>query len=124
MFYWQKSCWRRWYSKLFSIPANIQIFKRVLGVVTGNYIRFWKSKGLSDENITAPTTSDYKLNPQLGYYGTKTRVWFKTDRSFLKQDKVAFNHGKVVNIYIVYELIKIAVIGSCDNYPTLQNLVQ
>ena len=29
---------------------------------------------LSDENNTAPTTSDYRLNPQLSYYGTKTRV--------------------------------------------------
>ena len=43
---------------------------------------FWKSKGLSNENITAPTTNDYKLNPQLSYYGTKTRVWF--DGSCLK----------------------------------------
>ena len=43
-------------------------FKRVVGVGTGNYIYFWKSKGLSDENITAPTTSDYKLNPQLSYH--------------------------------------------------------
>ena len=38
-------------------------FTRVLGVCTCNYIYFWKSKGLPDENITAPTTSDYKLNP-------------------------------------------------------------
>ena len=40
-------------------------FKRVAGVGTGNYIYFGKSKGLSDENITAPTTS---------YPGNKTRV--------------------------------------------------
>ena len=26
-------------------------FKRVTGVYTGNYICFWKSKGLSNENI-------------------------------------------------------------------------
>ena len=38
-------------------------FKRVAGVGTGNYIYFWKPKGLPDENITAPTTSDYQLNP-------------------------------------------------------------
>ena len=88
-------------------------FKRVAGVGTGNYIYFWKSKGLSDENIT----SDYSLNPQVSYLGTKTRVKF--DRSCLKQDKVTFNHKKVVNIYIVYELNKIAVIG--NNFPTLQN---
>ena len=36
-------------------------FKRVVGVGTGNYIYFWKSKGLSGENITAPTViGDYK----------------------------------------------------------------
>ena len=29
-------------------------FKGVLGFVTGNYIHIWKSRGLSDENITAP----------------------------------------------------------------------
>ena len=29
-------------------------FKRVIGVGTGSYIYFWKSKGFSDENITAP----------------------------------------------------------------------
>ena len=29
-------------------------FKRVSGVGSGNYIYFWKSKGSSDENVTAP----------------------------------------------------------------------
>ena len=28
----------------------------------------------SDEKITAPTMCDYKLNPQLSYFGTKTKV--------------------------------------------------
>ena len=46
--------------------------------------------------MTAATTSDYKLNPQLSYYGTKTKLLFDTSCS--KQDKVTFNHGKVVNI--------------------------
>ena len=57
--------------------AMYRCFRRVVGVGTGNYIYFWKSKGLSDENITAPTTSDYSLNPQLSYFGTNTRVEFK-----------------------------------------------
>ena len=38
-------------------------FKRVAGVGSGNYTHFWKSKGLSDENITVPTTTDYSRNP-------------------------------------------------------------
>ena len=37
-------------------------FKMVIVVGTDNYIYFWKSKGLSDENITASTTSDYIHN--------------------------------------------------------------
>ena len=89
--------------------------KRVVGVGAGNYIYFWKSKGLSDENIT----SDYSLNPQLSYLGTKTREQF--DRSCFKQDKVTFNHKKVVNIYIVYELTKVADLNGNDNRPTIQN---
>ena len=36
-------------------------FKRVSGVGTGNYIYFWESNRLSDENITVPT-SNYSLN--------------------------------------------------------------
>ena len=47
------------------------LFQRVIGVGTGNYIYFWKSKGLSNENITSLSASDYSLNPQLGYLGTK-----------------------------------------------------
>ena len=40
----------------------------------------------------------------MNYYGTKTRLEFRG--SCLKQDKSTFNHGKIVNIYIVYELDK------------------
>ena len=89
--------------------------KRVVGVGTGNYIYFWKSKGLSGENITAPTISDYKPNRQLSYFGTKTRVEFRG--SCLKQDEITFNHKKVVNIYILYELDKLYV----KTNPTLVN---
>ena len=70
-----------------------------------------------DENITAPTTSDYSLNPQLSYYGTNTRVEFKG--SCLKQDKITYNHRKVVNNYIVYEISNSN--NNNSNYPTLQN---
>ena len=79
------------------------------------YISSWKSKGFSDENITAPITSDCKLNPQLNYFGTKTKVEFRV--SSLKQDKITLNHGKIVSIYIVYELDKTYV----KTYSTLVN---
>ena len=77
-------------------------FKRVAGVGSGNYIYFCKSEGLSDENITPPITPDYNLTPKLSYFGTKTRVKF--NGSCLKQDIITYNDGRMVNIYIVYEL--------------------
>ena len=94
------------------VPKIIQYFnqckdilKGLVVLVTSNYIYFWKSKGLSDKNITAPTTTDYSLNPQLSYLGINTRLEFR--RSCLKQHKITYSHGKIVNIYIVYELDKI-----------------
>ena len=39
----------------------------------------------------------------------------------LKQDKVTFNHGKIVNIYIVYKIIRIAHINNRDDNLTVQN---
>ena len=40
----------------------------------------------------------------------------------LKQDKVTFNHGKIVNIYIVYEVIRIVnITGSKNSNLTVQN---
>ena len=92
-------------------------FKRFSGIGTGNHIYFWKSEGLSNENITAPTTSDYSLNPQLSYLGTKTRLEFKG--SCLKQDKIVYDHDKVVNIDIVYEKSKNF---NSSSYSTLENV--
>ena len=91
-------------------------FKRIAGVGSGNYIYFWKSKGLSDERINSITTSNYSIIPELSHYGTKTRVKF--NGSCLKQDKATYSHGTIVNIYIVYEVSKKDNIRS---YPTLEN---
>ena len=81
-----------------------------------DYVLSWKSKGLSDESIKPPTTSDNSLTPALSYYGTKTRVKFTG--SCLKQSKISYTHGKVVNIYIVYEL---GASSSNDSDPILKN---
>ena len=91
-------------------------FKIVVGVGNGSYICYWKSKGLSDEWINSITGSSYKVTPQLSYYGTKTRAEF--NGSCLKQDSVTLNHGKIVNIYIVYDISKSI---NINNYPTLEN---
>ena len=89
-------------------------FKRV---VNSEYILSWKSKGLSDESITPPSAPHYFLNPSLYYLGTTTRVRFSG--SCLKQDTIRYNHGKIANIHIVYEINKNDNTTSSD--PTLEN---
>ena len=71
---------------------------------------------MSDESIKPPSISNNILNHLLNYFGTKTRVEFKG--SCLKQDKISFDHDKIVNIYIVYEINKKYNISS---YPVLEN---
>ena len=58
---------------------------------------------MSNENIVPPVKPDYILTPKLSYFGTKTRAEF--NGNCLKQDKITYNHGRIVNIYIFYELI-------------------
>ena len=94
----------------------LRYFKRIVGVGSGTYIYFWKYKGFSDERLDSITASNHQITPELSYYGTKTRVEF--NGSCLKQDKVTYNHGTIVNIHIVYEISKSYNISS---YPTLEN---
>ena len=49
-----------------------------------DHISELKSKGLSDEIIKPPTTSNNSLAPALSYFGRKTRLKF--NGSCLKQD--------------------------------------
>ena len=91
-------------------------FKRIAGVGSGNYIYFWKSKGLSDERINSNTASNHSITPELSYYGTKTRVKFSG--SCLRQDKTTYNHGTIINIYVIYGISKNYNISSC---PALEN---
>ena len=77
-------------------------FKRIAGVGSGIYIHFWKSEGFSDERFDSITPSNYKITPELSFYGTKTKVEF--NGSCLKQDKATYNHRTIVNIYTVYEI--------------------
>ena len=61
-------------------------------------------------------TSSYSITLKLSYSGTKTRV--ELSGSCLKQDKITYIHGKIVNIYIVYEITKNYDIST---YPALKN---
>ena len=69
---------------------------------------------MSDESIKPPAASDNSATPLLIYCDTKARVLF--DGDCLKQNKVTFNNGKMVNIYIVYEIIRIANINGDRNW--------
>ena len=91
-------------------------FKRIAGLGSGNYIYFWKSKRLSDEKINSNTASNYSITPELSHYGTTARVKFSG--GCLKQEKARYNHGTIVNIYIVYEISKNY---NISRYPSLEN---
>ena len=83
-------------------------FKR--GGNANNHILSWKSKGLPDEG-----TNNF-LDPSLDYLDHKIRVKFSG--SCLKQDKLTYTHGKIVNIYTVYEISKNY---NIRGYSTLEN---
>ena len=67
--------------RYFKLNSVVNVIDRVLS---------WQSKGISNENIKPPTTSNNSLNPELSYYGTKTRVTFTG--SCLKQPNYTFTH--------------------------------
>ena len=94
-------------NKYFKLNSVAGVIDRVLS---------WQSKGLSNESIKPPTTSNNSLTPELNYYGAKTRVKFI--RSCLKQSKISYTHGKVVNIYIAFEL---GASSSNVNDPAIKN---
>ena len=93
--------------KYFKLNSVVGVIDRVLS---------WQSKGLSNESIKSPTTSNNTLNPRLSYNDTKIKVKFTG--SCLKQPKFTFTHKKGVNIYIVYEL---GSSNSHDSDPTIKN---
>ena len=71
---------------------------------------------MSDESIKPPSTSNKTLNPSLDFVGTKARVKFNED--CLKHEKITFNHGKTIKIYIACEIQRSVDISS---YLTLEN---
>ena len=59
------------------------------------HISEWKSIGLNNEIIKTRTISANSLALALSQIGNKISVKF--DGSCLKQDKITFTHGKIVN---------------------------
>ena len=102
---------------LLVFQSIIKYFRRIAGVGSSEYVYFWESSEvLSNEKINYIKTFNYSITSSLDYPGTKIRVTF--DESCLKQNKITYNHEKIVNIYIAYEISKHYVIRS---YPTLKN---
>ena len=83
-------------------------FKRSIDSNNIVYVHNWQSNGLCDEKITS--TSKDKA-PILKYESDRIRLQYKGD--LLKQNIAAYNHGPVVNIYIVYEISSTFTSQSC-----------
>ena len=69
-------------------------FKRIDGVGIGDYIYYLKSKGLSDENITAPSAPNKFLNPSLEYLCVKlilrfSGCCFKAKLAYIQSQKTS-----------------------------------
>ena len=85
-------------------------------IANTNYISSWKSKGLPDESMKPPPTSDNSLSSLNDYCGDKIRLKFNGD--CLQQSKLWDTHGQNIKIYIVYELTGSS---SKGNDPTVRN---
>ena len=90
---------------------------KYLKIGNSDYVLPWASKGLSNESIKPPSARNNSRSPSLNYLGTKIRLKFSG--SCLKQDKITQAHGKIVNIYIVYEINKKD--NTITSDPTLEN---
>ena len=71
---------------------------------------------MSDERLDSLTGSNYKITPELSFYGAKTRV--ESNESCLKQDKATHDRKTIVILYSVYEISKTYNISS---YRTFKN---
>ena len=73
------------------LPIN-KYFKLNSVAGAADYVLSWQSKGLSDESIKPPTTTNSSLTSELNYYGTKTKITFAGN--CLKQSTHILTHKK------------------------------
>ena len=66
------------------------------------YVSSWESKALSNIKISSVITPSYNRAPSLAYDNVRIKIKFVG--SLLKQDKITYNHGPIVNIYVLYRL--------------------
>ena len=86
-------------------------------IANTKYISLWKSKGLSNETIKLPATSDNSPSPLIDYFDNKIRLKFNGG-CLKQQNKPSYTHSTIGNIYIVYEL---GASGSFSDDPTLRD---
>ena len=96
---------------------NYLIFQSMLKyfALDDKWIAKWRPKGLSNENSEVVSTSNNILSPEINYNKNNIRLNFRG--SILQQKIVTYNHKKVVNLYIVYEITKFRF----NNNPILTN---
>ena len=83
--------------------------------INSDRITSWESKALYNEKISfSPRLIN--TQPSIPAYDN-ARIKVKFNGDFLKQDKVTYNHGPIVNIYVVYRLTP----TTKDSSVTLQN---
>ena len=70
---------------------------------TGDKVSSWKSKGLRDEKFFFTVTFTDKFARKVIYDNAGIKVRLNGD--LLRQNQVTYNHGPIVNIYMVYETI-------------------
>ena len=98
---------------------NYLIFQSMLKYFTldDKWITKQKSKGLSNKNLEVVSTSDNTLCPEINYDENKIALNFSG--SILQQKIVIYNHKKVVNLYVVYEITKFRY----NNNPIFTNVL-
>ena len=82
----------------------------------GNEVSSWVSKGLSNEKISSVSNSNGAV-PKILYDNARIKVIFNVN--LLKQNKVPYNHGSIVNIYVVCRLTPKINLGGIG--PALQS---
>ena len=80
--------------------ACLAVHKYFKKIVDTNHILAWISKGLSNESIKPPESSNNNPAVAKNYIDSK----IKLNESCLQEDKITFKHKKVVNIYLFYEI--------------------
>ena len=97
---------------------NYLVFQSILKYFTINnstWVTKWKSKGLSNESIEVVSTCNNSLSSLVNNYKDKVRLKF--NGSILQQKTITYNHEKVVNLHVVYEIINF----KYNNNPILTN---